>query len=111
MTFSCGVAMVDPPCYLKEDKTKQYPDCCPQPECPEDYSNEQSAQEDQHGEPAEEEDDFLNEIDDDEHGDSAYNHKYVNKMAEQQAVQDPSRVTKDEDASFHRQFDSAIPTN
>lgn len=32
---SCGVAMVQPPCYLVEDKTKAYPDCCPQPVCPE----------------------------------------------------------------------------
>lgn len=33
--------MVAPPCYLaEEDLTKPYPDCCPQPICPESSSND-----------------------------------------------------------------------
>jgi len=31
---SCGIAAVDPPCYLSENKAAAYPDCCPEPVCP-----------------------------------------------------------------------------
>lgn len=32
---SCGLAAVQPPCYLVQDNTKPYPDCCHQVVCPE----------------------------------------------------------------------------
>jgi hypothetical protein len=41
---SCGAVDVGAPCYLSEDLSLPYPDCCPQPMCPEDegqtYENE-----------------------------------------------------------------------
>jgi len=109
---SCGVAVVDPPCYMVEDKTKAYPDCCPQPVCPEDDSAEVENKNlpDEIDEQAHA---FLNEIEDDDEGDSIYNHKYMNKLVDEENVKDASRLTEREEDHLPlvKQTDSLIPTN
>ncbi|CAG7785966.1 unnamed protein product [Allacma fusca] len=61
---TCGVVGVEPPCYLTENKAAAYPDCCPEPVCPD--SSEETTEEQHKTTPSEEDTyhhgDFENEI-------------------------------------------------
>jgi len=104
---SCGSVAEDTDCYLFEDKSKSYPDCCPKLVCPESLKNEHLAEEGFEGPQQQIGGDYEDEQDEDDQnalfsqsGFYDYSSNYANPEELQSLSFEDEKVNADADPSW-----------